>query len=72
VQIMSTSAKIILDNRRKKVDGSYPIKLRITHDRIRRYYPCNYDMEEEDFKKLSLPKLDKSQKGIKKGLRLLR
>lgn len=63
---MGTSVKIILDNRRKKVDGSYPIKLRITHDRIRKYYPCNYDMLEEDFKKLSLPKLDKSQKSIKK------
>jgi hypothetical protein len=36
--------KIIPDTRRVKIDGKYPLKLRITYKGIRKYYNTIYDL----------------------------
>jgi len=59
------SAKIILDTRRVKVDGTYPIKLEIYHDRIRKHYPTKYNLTEDDFTKVYGEKPRKTFKDIR-------
>ncbi|WP_231583477.1 site-specific integrase [Rufibacter radiotolerans] len=40
---------IMLDDRRALKDGTYPVKLKITFQRQRKYYPTRFNMTEEDF-----------------------
>jgi site-specific recombinase XerD len=42
---------IMLDTRRALKDGSYPVKLRVTFERQRKYYATRYSLSEEDFSK---------------------
>ena len=46
------TVKIILDNRRKKNNDVYPVKLRITFQREQKYFPTGFDMTEEEFEKV--------------------
>ena len=46
------SVKIILDTRRSKKKGIYPVKLRVTYLREQKYFPTNFDLSEEDFEKI--------------------
>lgn len=41
-KVMATSIKLILDDRRPKADGTFPIVLRITHNTITRYSATKY------------------------------
>lgn len=43
------STKIFLDTRRAKSDGTYPVKLRLTFERDRVYYPTGHNLSQEDF-----------------------
>lgn len=56
----------ILDTRRIKKDGTFPIKLRINFDRKQQYYPTPYNLKAEEFKKVMFGKrltfLEKQQK----------
>jgi len=47
---------IILDTRRPLKDGTYPVKLRITYKRERKYFPTKYSFTENDFTKTQYPK----------------
>lgn len=38
--------------------NTYPIKLRVTHERITNYYPTIYSLSQEDYDKLSAPRLN--------------
>lgn len=42
---------IILDTRREKKDGTYPVKLRVTFQRKQKYYNVGLDLIESDFEK---------------------
>lgn len=42
---------IILDTRRELKDGTFPVKLRITYQRQRKYFSTNYTLTEEDYSK---------------------
>ena len=42
-------ATIILDNRREKKNGLYPVKSRITHKRKQKYYPTGVDLSEDSW-----------------------
>lgn len=43
-------ATIILDNRREKKNGLYPVKSRITYKRKQKYYPIGMDLLEDNWK----------------------
>lgn len=48
---------IVLDKRREKQDGTYPVKLRITYQRMQKYYRAHYSFSEEYFNSLFESKL---------------
>jgi integrase/recombinase XerD len=50
---MSATISIILDTRRIKKSNKYPIKLRVTCNRISEYYQTVYDLPKNDYDKLS-------------------
>src|ERR1700754_1332492 len=55
---MAVSIAIFFDTRRiKKKTGTYPIKLRVTYERITNYYPTIYSLSQEDYNKLSASRL---------------
>lgn len=43
------TVKLILDERRSKKDGTYPIVLRITHKKLSRYIFTEYSVTEDDW-----------------------
>jgi integrase/recombinase XerD len=57
--------KVILDTRRKREDSVYPIKLRLTHNRVQRYYMTGYKLSESDFKELVKDVPPKRLQGLK-------
>ena len=46
---MATSTKIILDDRRPKDDGTFPIVIRLTHNRITRYIHTGYSVNPDEW-----------------------
>jgi integrase/recombinase XerD len=48
----SATALVVLDPRRKTKDGKYPLKLRITFNRSRRYYGLGMHLTESDFSRV--------------------
>ena len=59
------TSSIVLDKRIQKNDGTYAIKLRITHNRIQRYYPLNYYFTMEDWDRLILKNPRKEYREVK-------
>ena len=49
---MKTTTSIIQDTRKLKKNGKYPIKLRVTHNRISRFFNVNVDLSQEEFEKV--------------------
>lgn len=47
--------KLFHDARRKKVSGTYPVKVRITCDRRSKYYETGVSLTEEEFKPFNFP-----------------
>jgi integrase/recombinase XerD len=61
------TARIVLDTRRKKSDGLYPVKLRVANVKDWKMYGTIFSLSEEDFNKLAIGKnLNESLKPIKK------
>jgi integrase/recombinase XerD len=50
---MATTTSIILDTRRMKRNGKFPLKLRVTNQRITRDYLTVFELSESDNKRLS-------------------
>jgi integrase/recombinase XerD len=50
--------QVILDERREKAEGVYPLKLRVTYDRKRKYYKTGFDLTKDQFSKLPTSKLE--------------
>ncbi len=46
------TAAIFLDTRRAKNDGTFPVKLRVTYQRTRQYYPMGQNLSQADFDKV--------------------
>ncbi len=45
---------VVLDTRREKSDGTYPLKLRVTYKRVRKYYNVGLgDFTKEEFEKIT-------------------
>ena len=49
---MHPNYKIILDLRRTKKNGLYPVKVRLTQNRIQKYYPLGMDLSASDFERI--------------------
>ena len=47
-----TTTAFILDKRREKLNGMYPVKLRVIHNRQNQLYGTSYSFTEEDFNKI--------------------
>jgi len=70
---MSTNTAIILDTRRiKKRTGEYPVKLRITSQRVVKAYQTVYSLSEEDFRKLKASNVVSSLQVIREKLKGLK
>lgn len=50
---MSASVNNILDQRRQKQDGTYPVKLRVTYQRQQRYYSTGINLTGEQWAKVN-------------------
>ena len=50
---MNATTTTFLDNRRIKKDGTYPIKVRVTFDGKRRYYPIPFNLTMKVFERLT-------------------
>jgi integrase/recombinase XerD len=68
---MAVSIKIILDTRRIKATNTYPVKLRVTHNRKTRDYPTIYDLSSKDFSKLKAPNISPELQRIRDNLRTI-
>ncbi len=68
---MSVATCIILDTRRVKENNKYPIKLRVNCQRVTNYYPTIYDLSQEDYDKLSAPRLSASLQSIKNDIKAI-
>jgi hypothetical protein len=63
---MSVSAKITLDTRRlKRKNKKYPVKLLVTCDRLPQRYQAIFDLNEEDFNKLSASRISSELKEVR-------
>ncbi|NCT93054.1 MAG: site-specific integrase [Chitinophagaceae bacterium] len=51
------TVKLFHDTRRKKVTGTYPVKVRITCDRRSKYYETGVSLTEEEFKRISMKRV---------------
>jgi hypothetical protein len=65
------STAIILFTKRAKANGKYPAKLRITHNRVQRYYGIDtknrtYEFTPQEFEKITSPK----PRGVYKEIQL--
>ena len=61
--IMYANYKIILDLRRPKYNGQFPVKIRVTLNRVQKYYSIGLDLKVSDF--------DRIQNGsVRKELRI--
>ena len=63
---MSITTSIILDQRRIKKNGKFPVKLRVISDRIVRDYSTIFDLTETDYKKLNAPRVSDEIQHIKR------
>ena len=56
---------IILDKRRIRKDNKYRVKLRITHERVQKYYQTKFTLTDEEFKTVNTPQPRGDFKNIK-------
>ena len=63
------TTKILLDTRRAKKEGLYPVKIRLIYERKIRYYPTPYDFSIGKFNKIMFgERLSQVEKNIKKSI----
>lgn len=68
---MSATISIILDTRRMKKADKYPIKLRVTFQRVPEYYPTVFDLSKEEWEKLSASRISNDLQIIRDKLKEL-
>jgi hypothetical protein len=62
---MQAHCKIVLDQRRAKKDNKYPVKIRVTLNRVQKYYPISIDLTPGSFDRIM-------QGSVRKDLRVIR
>lgn len=63
---MSVSTAIVLDTRRVKKNGKFPVKLRVISGRVPKDYPTIFELTETDYKKLSAPRISEELQEVRK------
>lgn len=58
---------MILDTRRMKKNGKYPIKLRVIANRVTKDYLTIFELTEADYKKLGAPRISESLQEVRKN-----
>ena len=67
---MSTTFKIILDTRRMKESSkTFPVKLKVTHNRVQKEFATVFDLSESDYSKLSAARISNDFQVIRDKLR---
>jgi hypothetical protein len=67
--VMSTTLCILLDTRRIKKSMKYPVKLRVTFERVSEYYQSIFDLSKQEFEKLTAPRISIDLKFIRDQLK---
>lgn len=66
---MSATFSITLDMRRVKQSGKFPVKLRVTFQRISEYYVTVFDITKNDWEKLPSPRINSELQSLKNKLK---
>ncbi len=66
---MQVKIGVILDTRRIKKTNKYPIKLRVTFERVTVYYQTIFDLPKDEYDKLSAPRISNELQSIRDKLR---
>lgn len=66
---MSTTISIILDTRRIKKTDKYPVKLRVTFQRVTEYYQTIFDLSKEEWEKLPASRISNELQPIRDKLK---
>ena len=66
---MSTTISIILDTRRMKKTDKYPVKLRVTFQRVTEYYQTIFDLSKEEWEKLTASRIRNELQPIRDKLK---
>ena len=66
---MSTTLCILLDTRRIKKSKKFPIKLRLTFERLTEYYQSIFDLSKEEFDKLTASRISSELQSIRDKLK---
>jgi len=66
---MAITISILLDTRRIKKFGKYPVKLRVTCDRKSEYYQTTFDVSQKDYNKLSASRISNELKAVRDSLK---
>lgn len=64
----TTTTAIVLETRFPRKDGTFPVKLRVTHNRKQKYYGLGISLSEEDYKKVFGDNPKGPHKTIRKNL----
>ena len=66
---MQVKIGVILDTRRIKQTSKYPVKLRVTFERVTVYYQTIFDLSKDDYAKLSAPRISIELQSIRDKLK---
>jgi integrase/recombinase XerD len=66
---MSTTLSMILDTRRIKKSNKYPVKLRVTFERVTEYYQTIFDLSKSEYDKLSASRISSELQTIRDKLK---
>ena len=66
---MSATISIILDTRRIKKSNKYPVKLRVTNERVTAYYQTIFDLSKDEYDKFSAPRISNELQSIRDKLK---
>lgn len=68
--VMSATARVILDTRRMKIKtGKYPLKLRVSFQRVTQRYHTIFELSAVDYNKLNAPRISADLQSIKEKIK---
>jgi len=66
---MSATISIVLDTHRIKKNQKYPVKLRVTLERVTEYYQTIFDLSADDYEKLSASRISNELQSVRDQLK---